>query len=216
MAIYDTNKQPNMAAALPGYEHIRRYYDRGRNNIIVAKLLPGQYYVTAQDEMITTVLGSCISVCVSCPALKIGGMNHFMLPGSDSSKKSWKDTVANDAARYGIYAMEQLINDVLKNGARRSTLVVKVFGGGKMMASMADIGQRNIAFAKEFLQKENIKVIASDVGDIYPRKVNFFPANGKVMVKKLKSLHNRTILEREQRYRYEIEHQPVAGDIELF
>jgi len=210
-----TSNQRQLPPCLPAFEHIKRYRDPTRNQGLVAKLLPGEFYVTSLDEMITTVLGSCISVCICDLKNKVGGMNHFMLP-SQNKVQDWDTTNVNEAARYGNFAMEKLINEILKNGGDRQSLMVKIFGGGKIMSDMADIGRRNIAFTKAFLEREGLKVSSMDVGDIFPRKINFYPTTGKVMVKRLNSLHNDTLITRERRYRSEIEHTPVAGDIELF
>lgn len=196
--------------AIKGFSHINRYLDRTRDKI-AAKILPGQYYVTIHDEIITTVLGSCVSACIRDKALGIGGMNHFMLPIGAQDVV----TAISDAARYGNYAMEHMINDILKNGAKRENLEVKIVGGGKIIANMTNVGQKNIEFVKEYIRSENLNLIGEDVGDIYPRKVVYHPHSGKVNVKKLRSMHNDTILTREEQYMQEIK-QPVAGDIELF
>ena len=196
--------------ALPGYEHINRYWDRV-NERWAAKILPGEYYVSMRGELITTVLGSCVSACVRDSRLGIGGMNHFMLPSRDRTDHS--DPIT---ARYGSFAMETLINDILKNGGRRRNLEVKIFGGGQILAHMTDIGAKNIHFVKEYLALEKITLNAEDVGGPHPRKVLYYPDEGRVRVKKLRSLHNDTIIEREKRYIDELEQQPTAGDIELF
>ncbi len=198
--------------ALPGFSHINRYWDKSAQKY-AAKILPGQYYVTRNDEMITTVLGSCISVCIRDGKSGLGGMNHFMLPqaGGEASSDS-----LSDAARYGNYAMELLINDIIKHGGERRRFEVKVFGGGRILAQMTDIGQRNIAFTRQYLATEGLRVVAVDVGDVYPRKVQFFPASGIARVKKLRSLHNQTIIERESEYLRDLVAQPVAGEVDLF
>ena len=214
MAIVIRQKnQPIPHRPLPGFEGINRYWDRQRD-IFAAKILPGEYYVTTQDELITTVLGSCVSACIRDPAMRIGGMNHFMLPSGGADSRN----VANEATRYGNFAMEKLINDVLKNGGRRDKLEIKLFGGGNVLKNMGatDIGGRNIQFVREYLQTEGFKVVAEDLGDIFPRKVVYDPISGKVQVKKLRKMHNDTITQRELGYRKNIEQAPVAGDIELF
>ncbi|MFO7603714.1 MAG: chemoreceptor glutamine deamidase CheD, partial [Gammaproteobacteria bacterium] len=148
------------------------------------------------------------------PAMRIGGMNHFMLPSGGANSRD----VANEATRYGNFAMEKLINDILKNGGRRDKLEVKIFGGGNVLKNMGmtDIGGKNIAFVREYLRLENLNVVAEDLGDIFPRKVVYDPISGKVQVKKLRKLHNDTITRREMGYRQAIEQAPVAGDIDLF
>lgn len=188
-------------------EPVRRYYDTGQG-CHVAKLLPGEFYVTDKPEMITTVLGSCVSACIYDPERHWGGMNHFMLPGTG------KDDSAS--ARYGLYAMERLINEILKLGSRKEQLRAKLFGGGQIIAQMTDVGLKNIRFAKTFLYSEGIPLESSDLGLVYPRKVNFFPATGKVLVKRLQSLNNNTIQEREHEYMRRLNQQPLAGDIDLF
>jgi len=207
-----TNVQP----ALPGFESINRYVDKHTKKV-TAKILPGEYYVTMQDEVITTVLGSCISACIRCKVFGIGGMNHFMLPMSrEDGYDGWMDGNISEATRYGNYAMEHMINEILKQGASRKHLEVKLVGGGQILKNMSDVGARNISFVKEYLQTENLELTGEDVGGIYPRKVMYDPTTGKVRVKKLRTLHNETILKREEEYQHQIEDKPVAGEIELF
>src|SRR5690606_5827883 len=135
--------------------------------------------------VILTVLGSCIAACLWDPLVRVGGMNHFMLPegGSDSG------------GRYGSYAMELLINQMLKLGARRENLQAKVFGGGAVMSSFTtmNVGERNTKFVLDYLQTERIAVVSKDVLDVHPRKVCFFPATGKAMVKRLAHSHPETL-----------------------
>lgn len=199
---------------LPGFERINRYWDKMRNGI-AAKILPGEYYVTTNDEYVVTVLGSCVSACIRDRLFGIGGMNHFMLPKSFDGDLVRAGNVS-DAARYGNFAMEHLINDILKNGGRKDNLEVKIVGGGRIIANMTNIGRKNIEFVRSFIETEGLNLLGEDVGDIYPRKVVYHPRTGKVKVKKLRSMHNRTILDREEQYMSEIETQPVAGEIELF
>ena len=208
--------RPSPPRALPGFEGVNRYWDPV-HRMFAAKLLPGEYYVTREDETVVTVLGSCVSACVRDSLMGIGGMNHFMLPENQSDPTSGKWGGDLDAStRYGSFAMEKLINDILKHGGTRKNLEVKLFGGGKILAQMTDIGKRNIDFVRHFLLVEGFRVVSEDMGDVYPRKVYYFPATGKVRVMKLRSLHNNTIVERESAYRQEIEKKPVTGDVELF
>ena len=210
-------KEPKMEPALRGFENIKRYWDRQRD-CIAAKLLPGEFYVTKNRELITTVLGSCVSACIRDPDFAIGGMNHFMLPANGDAENLNIADFRSDAARYGNYAMEQLINEILKNGGRRQSLEIKVFGGGRVIQHMtySDIGGRNIKFVTQYLAAEGLKIAAQDLGDIYPRKVVYDPYTGKVQVKKLRSLHNDTIVQRETGYMKVLQEGPVSGDIELF
>lgn len=208
---------PTPPRALRGFSEINRYWDRGRATY-AAKILPGEYYVTTNEEIIVTVLGSCVSACIRDPFMRIGGMNHFMLPVSNQDYKILRATADSEATRYGNYAMEKLINDILKNGGRRENLEVKLFGGGKVIQHMhaTEVGNRNIAFVRDYLQTEGFKIAAEDMGDIYPRKVVYYPMTGRVQVKKLRNIHNETIIARESGYREKLDHQPVTGDIELF
>ncbi len=198
--------------SLPGFEHIKQYWDKD-HGIFAAKILPGEYYVTVENEVIVTVLGSCISACIRDPVFGVGGMNHFMLPEGDQDMIAQGATAAT---RYGNHAMEQLINDILKHGGSRKNLEVKIFGGGQVLAQMTDVGDKNIQFVKEYIATERLKLVASDVGNIYPRKVYYFPLSGKVRVKKLRSAHNNTVIEREENYRQNITCQPVTSEVELF
>lgn len=142
------------------------------------KVLPGEYFVHDEDVLIMTTLGSCIACCLWDRERRIGGMNHFMLPDGGG---------AADGGRYGSFAMELLINEMMKRGASRLSLEAKVFGGGAVIAGMSslNVGERNTAFVMDYLKTERIPVVSKDVMDVYPRKVCFFPASGKAMVKRL-------------------------------
>jgi chemotaxis protein CheD len=189
------------------------YYDGGFD-IEAAKLLPGEYYVTDRRMLLVTVLGSCVAACLRDPYANVGGMNHFMLPESVHDA----DSPLSSSARYGTYAMEVLINGLIKLGARRNRLEAKVFGGGNVLRGFTaiNIGERNAAFVLEFLKTENIPVLAQDLVDVHPRKIYFFAQEGKVMVKKLRSLHNVTIMKRESDYSRQLRSGDVDGDVELF
>lgn len=203
---------PPIQPVLSGYEHVRRYWDKTQN-CYAAKILPGEYYVTLTDECVTTVLGSCVSACVRDVRLGIGGMNHFMLP---MNKGVNTGSVVSDAARYGNFAMEHLINSIIQNGGQRSNLEFKIFGGGRIMQAMMDVGKKNIEFVLEYLAMEGFTIASKDLGDNYPRKVVYFPKTGKVRMKKLKSMHNDTIIQRETQYVDKLRTEPVQGDVELF
>ncbi|MBJ2136267.1 chemoreceptor glutamine deamidase CheD [Paraglaciecola chathamensis] len=190
-----------------------RYYDR-HFECDAIKILPGEYYATTEQTLILTVLGSCVAVCLRDPKLKIGGMNHFLLPSDNAG-----DNPVSASARYGVYAMEILITQILKLGGDKRRLEAKVFGGGAVLQGMTTniVGQRNAEFVVDFLKTEQIPILASDLLDIYPRKVYFFPETGEVKVRKLKSLHNTTILDRESEYRLKLKRNAQAtGDVELF
>ena len=189
------------------------YYDRSFDTQ-AAKVLPGEYYVTGKDMLIVTVLGSCVAACIRDTQSGIGGLNHFMLPDGGTDENN----PASTSARYGSYAMEILINHITKLGARRANLEAKVFGGGNVLPGLtvANVGERNAEFVLGFLHTEKIRIVAQDLVDVFPRKVYYFPASGKVMVKKLRDIHNSTIFEREQVYGSRLKGSRVGGDVELF
>ncbi|MFV2059468.1 MAG: chemoreceptor glutamine deamidase CheD [Gammaproteobacteria bacterium] len=215
MSQFKKERNENVPKCIKGFEHINRFWD-GMHNVFSAKILPGEFYVSTQGEMISTVLGSCVSACIRDPIMGVGGMNHFMLPATKENIANI--TNINDAARYGNFAMEEMINVILKAGGKKENLEVKLFGGGKVLPGMntLDIGAKNISFVRGYVALEDLNVVSSDLGDIYPRKVLFFADSGKVKMKKLKTVHNKTIAAREESYKQKIEQKPVSGDIELF
>ena len=190
-----------------------RYFDE-RFKLEAAKILPGEYFVTTDEMMLVTVLGSCVTACIRDRASGIGGMNHFMLP----QERADEDNPVSSSARYGAYAMEVLINSLIGLGAQRTLLEAKVFGGGNVLPGMTtmNIGQRNADFALRFLAAEKVRVVAQDLVDVYPRKVFYFPKSGKVLVKKLRNIHNDTIFKREFEYGARLVKEEVSGDVELF
>ena len=196
-----------------GYEEVlspNRYHDRNFD-IEAVKILPGEYYVTARDMVLVTVLGSCVAACIRDRLSGMGGINHFMLPGDSSD-------LLSPSARYGAYAMEIMINDLLKMGAKRGNLEAKVFGGGSVLHGFTagNVGERNVEFVLDYLRTEHIPVMGQDMLDIYPRKVYFFPRSGRVLVKKLRRILNNTIIEREQVYSSRLKMADVQGEVELF
>jgi len=200
---------------LPGFERINRYWDF-RGKAVTAKILPGEYFITRQKEVITTVLGSCVSACIRDTRMGIGGMNHFLLPLHNGESWSTDSEIDSLATRYGNFAMEHMITDILKFGGRKKHLEVKIFGGSRIISNMTDIGQSNIEFVKNFLALESLEIDAIDVGGINPRKVMYYPDTGRVKVKKLKDLHNDTILKRETEYMSSMEDETIVGEIDIF
>jgi len=200
---------------IPGFEHINRYYDRTLD-IAAAKILPGELYVTQQNEVIVTVLGSCVSACVRDIDSGIGGMNHFMLPVQDDMAFRVGDDLT-DSARYGNWAMEFLMNTLLKYGGKKQRFEVKIVGGGQVISAIQniDVGKKNVEFVKEYLKKEHLFVSGEDVGGPFPRKVYYFPQTGVVKVKKIQTMANDTILLREKEYADHIKNQN-GNDVELF
>lgn len=155
------------------------------------KVLPGEFFVYDEDILVMTTLGSCIAACLWDRQIRIGGMNHFMLPEGAGSA---------DSGRYGSYAMELLVNEMIKRGATRSNMEAKVFGGGAVISGMntINVGERNTAFVLEYLRTERITVVSKDVLDVYPRKVCFLPASGKAMVKRLATTYNEALAAQER------------------
>ncbi len=165
--------------------------------------------------MIVTVLGSCVSVCLRDSHTGFGGMNHFLLPNDAGSGKN----IISESARYGVHAMELLINQLLKMGADRNRFEAKVFGGGNVLKGLTtqNVGEQNAEFVLDYLHNESIPIVAIDLLDRFPRKVYFFPDTGEVKVRKLKSLHNSTILDRESEYRLKLRQSTKkSGDVDLF
>ncbi len=200
---------------LPGFDHIQRYLDKTRN-IAMAKIQPGEFYATTQHEAIATVLGSCISVCLRDADLGVGGMNHFMLPLKGSIYD--KESIASASARYGNWAMEYLINQILKAGGRRRALEAKVFGGGNVFPSLApEVSEQNIKFVMQYLYNENIHLKAKDLGGTVGRIVIYYPKSGRAQVKYLQDVRKYSIAEKETTYMKSIDKEiSSSGDVELF
>lgn len=174
------------------------------------KVLPGEYYVSNEDMMVMTVLGSCIAACIWDGRVRAGGMNHFMLPEGDG---------VEGGGRYGSYAMELLINHLLKLGARRESMQAKIFGGAQVMAgfSSMNVGERNTKFVLDYLATERIPVVSQDVLDIHPRKVCFFPASGKALVKRLAHAHPETLAVEERKGNVvAVVRSTSGGSVDLF
>jgi chemotaxis protein CheD len=208
----DTSQGDGLPAALPGFGNIRRY--RNATGQSVARLLAGDYYVTCQDEVLDTVLGSCVSACIRHPRLRIGGMNHFMLPTADGRVGDAWDQGPGRATRYGSASMEQLINRILAAGGLRAELEVKIFGGGRVLARVTDVGALNLEFVRRFLRDEGMSVAAQDVGESVARHVQYFPLTGRVRLRHLTTHHD--IAKSEQNYLHGLERAPLAGEIDLF
>ena len=162
--------------------------------------------------MMVTVLGSCVAACVRDPLTGIAGINHFLLPGAPGSFSRTHEA----GARYGAFAMEQLINKALALGASKDRLQVKVFGGANVIDNSAMIGGRNVEFVLDFLARENLAITASDLGGDEPRRIHFYAGTGRVMMRKLRRKGDRRIIEMERQYESQINSDTVDGDVELF
>ena len=185
------------------------FYREVAFNADAVKVMPGEYFVHSEDLVITTTLGSCIAACLWDSRACVGGMNHFMLPEGGS---------ADTSGRYGSYAMELLINEMMKQGARRETLQAKIFGGGQVMHNFTtlNVGERNTRFVQDYLATERIPVVSEDVLDIYPRKVVFFPVTGKAMVKRLAHAHPEATAQEARGNAASVARATSGGSVDLF
>lgn len=190
------------------------YYDEALQTHAF-RLLPAEYRVTDQPIALVTLLGSCVAACLYDPAVGVGGMNHFMLPDAQPARMA---ASGDGSARYGAHAMELLINDLLKRGARRARLQAKVFGGGNVLRGFTSdpIGTRNARFVLGYLAAESIPVLAQDLGDVYPRKVCFFAQTGRALVRHLPISRDEEIVRAERALYGRLAARPVAGSVELF
>jgi chemotaxis protein CheD len=174
------------------------------------QILPGEFYVTENDEVIATVLGSCVSTCIRDRRTGLGGMNHFMLPEDP------RRDARGDALRYGCFALERLINELIKRGAEREQLQIKVFGGGQVIAAMSDIGRSNVEFVRNYLRDEGLTADVEDVGGPWARRLRFYPSNGKVLVKHLPMGEAAKVRSQEDEFREKLKSERQAGEVELF
>ena len=195
------------------FAHIRRMRDH-RFSHEIASILPGEFFVSKEPMVVYTVLGSCISACIRDPLIGVGGMNHFMLPEpKDTAHDSW-----GESTRYGSFAMESLINEILKRGGHRSRLEIKLFGAGKIYEGNIDVGANNAKWVLQYLKSEGLIVVKTDLGDVFPRKVYYHTDSGRVLMKRIERVKNRTIFERENQYAEKIQQreQQPAEDVTLF
>lgn len=174
-----------------------KFYDHQFKREVI-KIMPGEFFVASGEVVIATVLGSCVSAVIWDPVTRIGGMNHFMLA---ASADEYGDEI--DCMRYGHFAMDTLIERVLAQGALKHSLEAKVFGGGRVLRgfSASDIGEDNAAFVVEYLEEKGIPITACNLGDVYPRKLYFFPDSGRVKMRKLKTDYNPKVARIEMAYR---------------
>jgi chemotaxis protein CheD len=201
-----------MAKVIPGTT-LSSYFDAQLKRDVV-KLKPGEFYATTRPLVIATVLGSCVAACIRDPARGGAGMNHFMLP---HHKQGHSGSADASSARYGVFAMESLINEFVRRGSQRRDLEAKVFGGAAVMdALLADVGAQNAEFVRDYLTVEGIRITATDLGGFMPRKVLLFVEDGGVKVKYLGRLRNDTIERREEEYARALEIEVEPPSVELF
>jgi len=200
------------------FDDARNTYWDGRFKRNTVKLLPGEYHSTTGDEMLVTVLGSCVAACIRDTRSGIGGMNHFLLPEQRNSndKQNFAETYDNSVTRYGDLAMEMLINDIVARGGDRKYFEAKIFGGAQMFESSMQIGARNIEFVKEYLDFEAISIVSEDVAGTQGRKVYYIPETGEIFLKRIVSLHNNTIEKREAKYLRKARETKTEAEIDFF
>jgi len=189
------------------FRHTRQFWMPARKMVAV-KVVAGDFYVSEQDEVICTVLGSCVSTCIRDPIAGIGGINHFLLPDANCD-------ILSSSNRYGVFAMEQLMNAIIKYGGSRDNFEIKVVGGANMMSGPNDVGQRNIDFVKQFFEIEGLPVAAEDLGGNQARRVQYIVKTGQLMVNKLKHNNNESTMALELENQRKLQHQ-TDNDIELF
>ena len=191
----------------------RRFYDSA-NGAWMVKVFPGEFYVTSKpDEMLMTVLGSCVSACIRDPRRGIGGMNHFMLAQGRAGGWGSHDS---QSARFGNFAMEKLINELIKAGCSRDSLEVKVFGGANVTDSNNTVGAGNADFVLRYLQAEGLRCAANDLGGQLPRRIHYFPTTGKVVRRLLGGSETHTVAREETEYAKNLSSRSTGGEIELF
>jgi chemotaxis protein CheD len=195
------------------FAHIRRMRDI-RFPHEIASILPGEFFVSKEPMVVYTVLGSCISACIRDPIAGVGGMNHFMLPEpKEGGSDSW-----GESTRYGSYAMESLINEILKRGGLKTRLEIKLFGAGKIYDGNIDVGANNAKWVIGYLKREGLATVKTDLGDVFPRKIYYHTDSGRVLMKKIERMKNRTIFERENQYAAQMQQreQQSAENVTLF
>jgi len=214
LGIRRSDSEPKQSGGV--YDGIGRYYDHV-HEVTVIKLLTGDCYVTDRsDEVLVTILGSCVSVCARDVEAKIGGMNHILLPGERKEGDNYRPAVGEYEMRFGVYAMEELFNGIYKLGGRKKNLEVKVFGGANVLGRGPMIGDKNIDFVREFLDKEGMKIKSIDVGGVEPRRLHYYPDEGRVMLRKLHRLGDMQVADVERDYAKDLLTHKDDSDIELF
>lgn len=166
----------------------RKYHSKFKVHVLT--IFAGEYYVSSKQEILCTVLGSCISVCLFDKKNSIGGFNHFMLPDAQNTDdvKLQGEQLIQRNMRYGISSMEMLISEMQKSGAERKNLVAKIFGGGNVLSRTGkgpSIGDKNIGFTRAYLKSEGIPIESEDVGSTYGRKIFYLTEKNAVFVKKV-------------------------------
>ena len=209
-AVSDRRGQLDESSVADYFSSAKSIWDE-KQGVRVVKLFSGDWHASADREvMLATILGSCVSACVRDPVTKIGGMNHFLLPGMHTTLCS------TEGGRYGVHAMETLINHILSHGGRKERLEVKVFGGANVLNNSTRIGSQNALFIRHYLEKERIPIHSEDLEGDWPRRVHYYPVSGKVMVRTLRRQEDLQVVEVEKRYNQSLSGNGFDGSIELF
>jgi chemotaxis protein CheD len=207
-------RQPNDSGVVNGAKAIatRRFFDSASAAWMV-KVFPGEFYVTSKaDEVLVTVLGSCVAACIRDTRTGIGGMNHFMLPHSQAGR--WAGDM--QSTRFGNFAMEKLINELMKAGCSRDSLEIKVFGGGNVTDTANAIGTENSEFILRYLEAEGLRCVAQDLGGQLPRRIHYTPSTGKVVRRLLGASELSAVAREENEYVSRLSTRSTGGDIQLF
>lgn len=216
MAIHNSgpinDRRQNEEIRAVDYFHGKKSFFDASKNIKVVRVFAGDCYISKEGGvMMSTILGSCISACIRDPLTGVGGMNHFLLPGHEDL-----DNRVSTAARYGVFAMERLINGILSANGQKSRLEIKVFGGGNITNNSARIGSMNAEFVRAYLKKEGFRIASEDLEGNQPRCIHYYSDTGRVMVRSLRRQDDLVVVEEEARYSEQINQKPIAGGIELF
>jgi chemotaxis protein CheD len=198
------------AAGAEGVRSDGSYYDPDFKAYVVPVVLGHHRISSRTDDMLVTTLGSCVAACLHDPVARVGGMNHFLLPGAP------QEGGIGIATRYGSVAMERLINDLLARGAAKERLEVKLFGAARVIESSMDVGASNAAFVLDFVKREGLRLTSRDLGGASGRRVHFFPTTGKAMRRLLRPETERETVSQELDYLRSLKRTPLDGDVELF
>jgi chemotaxis protein CheD len=202
----------SLATAHDGVENRKSHFD-GSAGATAIWIYQGDFYVSARPDLfLTTVLGSCIAVCMRDPIAGCGGMNHFLLPDAEDRGEHYPSL----ALRYGSYSIERLINAILSRGGKRERLEIKVFGGANVLNGVSDVGARNVDFIEHYFAKERLSIRAADLRGNAPRKLRYFPTTGRAQVCDLRNGEAADAISSEVDLREKMAFSKLSGDVEIF
>ena len=195
---------------VPGFEAMHRLWDP-RHHRWTEKIVPGELFATSHDESISTILGTSLAICIRDPVLRIGGMNHFILPLQADEEGGSQTCDAAEAIRYGRSVMEQLFSAVLRLGADPDRLKAKMYGGRRNIAPGNEASSGTITFARRFLRDQGVPVVAEKLGDGYPRRLTYFPNSGLALLDRLPNRLVAALAKREMKYVRSLIPSPAAS-----